>query len=250
MKNDPKIHEVAEMLGIPKHTLLYWEKEGLIHFDRDPVNGYRRISASTIYEIDQVVHYRLMGIPVAQIQQIPKMTLEDLRNLFEESNCRLDEKIHMLQAAQDRARTHTAYIGEILALTASPYQDEPPNFARVGAFRASEHWSTSNAQPDLFALVIHPDDPDSPLEGFVDDEHSQLLWERTEGEQWNVFVLKMELDNGKKKNSDLLFHLRQLRRLGYACDLVLARYMAEAAKGDKYYIYYKAWARVRQMPSE
>ena len=44
-----------------------------------------------------------MGIPVAQIQQIPKMTLEDLRNLFEESNRRLDEKIHMLQAAQDRA---------------------------------------------------------------------------------------------------------------------------------------------------
>ena len=240
------------MLGVPKHTLLYWEKEGLIHFRRNPLNGYRLVTPSSIFEIDQVVHYRHMGVPIAQIQQIPRMTLEELRDMFAVSNQRLDEKIRILQVAQAKARTYVSYIDEIRTLTDHPYHDAAPNFSRVGAYRASDHWSVSNAQPDLFTLVIHPEEPDTVLEGFADDNHPEPLWERAGGEEhWKVFVLKMELENGARKNSDLVSHLQRLNLLGYRCDLILARYMAEAAKNDKYYIYYKAWARVsREEASE
>ena len=56
--------------------------------------------------------------------------------------------------------------------------------------------------------------------------------------------MKMEVRDGSRKNSDLETHLGRLERMGYSSDLILARYMAEAAEEGTYYCYYKAWARV------
>jgi len=56
MKSEHTIHEAAKYFGLPKATLLYWEKEGLIHFDRIDGNRYRKLSAHTIFEIENVLH--------------------------------------------------------------------------------------------------------------------------------------------------------------------------------------------------
>lgn len=249
MKNDPMLHEIAKILHIPKHTLLYWEKEGLIHFDRDPSNNYRRVALSTIFEIDQVVHCRNMDLPIAQIKQLPQMSLTQQSNLLREAVCRLEEKIYTLERSRAYTRTHLKNISEVQRLTLDPYLCEAPVFSRVVAYSPLSHWSAGNAQPDLFVLVIYPEDPNCLIEGFINnDEEGEYLWKLPDDtEIWKTFILRIRLEAGQRKNSDLAFHIGQLRAMGYESELVLARYMAEAKEEDGYFLYYKAWAQVKEV---
>ncbi len=48
---DMTIGEVSERIAVPRSTLRYWEKVGLIPSSRDPSNGYRRYSKSQLNQI-------------------------------------------------------------------------------------------------------------------------------------------------------------------------------------------------------
>lgn len=247
MKNDKTIHQIAELLQIPKHTLLYWEKEGLIHFERNPQNGYRQVTPAALFELDQAICYRNMEIPVRRIRQIPYMTLSELEELFKRSDEQLETKICTLRQAQRRSREYRKRIQEVHSLLERPYQTESPDFECVTEFCAETHWSISNMQPDLFVLIIYPEVPGTLREGFVGhtSPKSKVLWKCGEREEkWKTFVLKMEVQNGNRKNNELVFHLDRLKSMGIDSDLIIARYMAEAVEDGTYYFYYKAWARV------
>lgn len=247
MKNDKTLREISRLLQIPKPTLLYWEKEGLIHFERDPGNNYRRVTPAALFELDQAVLYRNMEIPIRQIRQIPHMALSELEELFGRSNQQLEAKISTLRQAQRRSGEYLSRIHEVRRLSEQPYQVEQPDFEWVTEFRAEAHWSVSNMQPDLFVLVIFPRESHALLEGFAGcaAPQSSVLWRKSgRVESWRTFILKMEVRDGSRKNSDLETHLGRLERMGYSSDLILARYMAEAAEEGTYYFYYKAWARV------
>ncbi len=247
MKNDPLIHKIAQMLHIPKHTLLYWEKEGLLHFERDPVNRYRKATLSTIFEIDQVVHCRNMSLPIAQIRQLPQMSLSQQAELLEKAGCRLEEKIQALEQSRAYTQAHLENISEVQRLSLTPYLDETPAFSRVVAYSSQDHWNIGNTQPDLFVLVISPQSPDLFAEGFIDDDREkECLWECSANTGiWKTFILRVRLEAGQKKNNDLPNHLDRLRAMGYESKLVLARYMAEATEEGGYFLYYKAWAQIK-----
>lgn len=251
MKSEPLIHEIVQMLHIPKHTLLYWEKEGLLHFERDPVNRYRKVTLSTIFELDQVVHFRNMSIPIAQIKQLPQMSLDQQAELLEKADHQLGKKIQALEQSRAYTRTQLENIKEVQRLSLTPYLDETPAFNRVVAYSSQDHWSIGNTQPDLFVLVISPQAPDRFVEGFIDDDREKkCLWERPgDAGAWKTFILRVNLEDGQRKNNDLSKHLEKLRAMGYESELVLARYMTEATEERGYFLYYKAWAQIKKINS-
>ena len=64
-----KTHEVEELLGITKQTLIYYEKEGMINPQRNQ-NNYRDYSSEDIDTIKLILLLRDMKVSIDEIKMI------------------------------------------------------------------------------------------------------------------------------------------------------------------------------------
>lgn len=71
------IKEVEEMLGIPRGTIRFYEKERLIEPKREE-NGYREYSEKDAATLKKVVLFRKLGLAVSDIEEILDGTLPQL----------------------------------------------------------------------------------------------------------------------------------------------------------------------------
>ena len=64
------IKEVAELYSINPNKLRFYEKKGLISPGRDPENGYRRYSKEDLVQIQMILTYRLLELPIDKIKTL------------------------------------------------------------------------------------------------------------------------------------------------------------------------------------
>ena len=64
-----KINEVEKLLEVPRATIRFYEKEGLIHPQRN-LNTYREYSDSDIELLKKIIVLRKIGVPVEDIKQM------------------------------------------------------------------------------------------------------------------------------------------------------------------------------------
>ncbi len=64
------IKEVEEKTGLARSSIRYYEKEDLIHPDRDNTNGYRNYTEEDIRHIRKIAYLRTLGISIENIQQV------------------------------------------------------------------------------------------------------------------------------------------------------------------------------------
>lgn len=250
MEYDKNLSEISRLLKIPKHTLHYWEKEGLLHFGRNPNNNYRLITQQVIFDIDETINYRNMELSINEIRTLHNVQLDELDTILEASNHRLDEKIQKLKRAHQKVTAHRQRIAQVKELFCNPYQDEVPDFQRVVSYQLNqnEHWLNCIEQPYRFLLMISPDKPDVILEGIVDDNclsGDLVLWRATAAHShWKTFLLRTVTEHGHRKSNNVQTHLDALHGRGYQTGIILARYLAEATEYGMRTIYYKAWVQV------
>ena len=79
-----KAHDVELMVGIPKQTLLYYEKEGFITVARDD-NNYRNYSQNNIEILKLIKLLREMEISIDEIKLILDNKLS-IREALEKKN--------------------------------------------------------------------------------------------------------------------------------------------------------------------
>ncbi|QIM65900.1 hypothetical protein A4G16_00150 [Mannheimia granulomatis] len=91
------LKEVSQILGIPASTLRYWDKEGIVAFERNQQNDYRQVSLFTILDLLDVLDYREMDVPIDKIKQAPHMTTDELLSLLDKNRTELKAKIVKLQ---------------------------------------------------------------------------------------------------------------------------------------------------------
>ncbi len=78
-----KIGDVAEIFDIPTSTLRFWERSGLISFERDDVNNYRRFPFQTLVEIADITFARDVGTPLAQYKDIRLSDMDEQKDLLD-----------------------------------------------------------------------------------------------------------------------------------------------------------------------
>lgn len=64
-----KIHEVEKALDIPKATIRFYEKEGLLHPQRND-NAYREYSQEDLELLKKIIVLRKIGVPIDEIKQM------------------------------------------------------------------------------------------------------------------------------------------------------------------------------------
>lgn len=105
MKKDEKeyltLGEVAEILGINKTTLRYYNREGLISFERDEENNYRYYHKNQIENFKVILNLRKVGFSIEKIKEIKQFIIEKKYDLIlKRVNKRLDEYAEEMKEIQ------------------------------------------------------------------------------------------------------------------------------------------------------
>lgn len=75
-----KIKEIEKRTGIQSANIRYYEKEGLLHPERNEENNYRDYSEADVQRLEQIKILRLLGISIEEIKELymDERTLEEV----------------------------------------------------------------------------------------------------------------------------------------------------------------------------
>ena len=245
MKNVRTIEEASRYFELPKATLLYWEKEGLIHFERVPENNYRKVTADTIFQIENVLHLRNLGIPIARIKKVPFMSLNERYELYCTAVQEADRKMAELKSIKKSAQKQLAQIEETEFLRKHPYRADQPDFQYLIA-HSQGTVSAECCETGLFVILMEKPERGDFLEASIVDVpgEQEVLWKRPEDAKWRSFLLVVKDEAGRHKISGLSGHLDALHAMGFRTGALTAQYLSEETTEEGYFIYFKAYVEV------
>lgn len=74
------INEVASLLDVDPSSIRYWESKGLLHLQRDNVNGYRYFDLKALIEILDIIFFRKMQLPIKVLSQHLSGTIDERKS--------------------------------------------------------------------------------------------------------------------------------------------------------------------------
>ncbi|MDQ8738121.1 MerR family transcriptional regulator [Paenibacillus sp. LHD-38] len=92
------IKEAAEKIGLPTHTLRYYEQEGLLPFIKRDGNGNRIFDEADLLWLELIVCLRKTDIPLSELRAIVELTKEgdstasQRKQIFEKHKEKMMEK--------------------------------------------------------------------------------------------------------------------------------------------------------------
>lgn len=95
------IQEAAQRTGLPKQTIRYYEKEGLLHPTRQAGNAYRNFSEEDVRTLKLIQVFRKLDFPLATVKQMLQGEAE--------LQPALEEQIKALQQAADQLESCIAF---------------------------------------------------------------------------------------------------------------------------------------------
>jgi DNA-binding transcriptional MerR regulator len=95
------VSQLAKRAGISRTTLLYYERQGLLNPAHRGANGYRLYAPGQMEQLQQIVSYRHLGIPVAEIRALlDHDTNSSRQKILQQQFQRLEQEISALQKQQ------------------------------------------------------------------------------------------------------------------------------------------------------
>lgn len=101
-----RIGEVAELLGMSAESIRYYEREGIIMPERNPISGYRYYSAWDFNMLVRARAYRQQGFSMAEVCEImrqfnPTSTIDALKEKEAELKVEIAEKLRLISQIKD-----------------------------------------------------------------------------------------------------------------------------------------------------
>lgn len=114
-----QIKEAAEMIGLPAHTLRYYEQEGLLPFIKRDDNGNRIFNEADLLWLELIVCLRKTDIPLSELREIVELTKEgdstalQRKQIFEKHKEKMMQKQRDLDNAFIKIETKIEYYDEL-----------------------------------------------------------------------------------------------------------------------------------------
>ncbi|AOZ90906.1 MerR family transcriptional regulator [Paenibacillus crassostreae] len=116
-----KIHikEAAEKVGLPTHTLRYYEQEGLLPFINRDENKNRIFNESDILWLELIICLRKTDIPLSELRTVVELTKEgestasQRKQIFEKHKEKMMEKQRDLDNAFVKIESKIEYYDEL-----------------------------------------------------------------------------------------------------------------------------------------
>lgn len=134
LENLLTVGEVAEILGINKNTVLYYDREGIIKAIRNESN-YRFYDKKKIKNFESVLKLRKLGFSLETIKAIGKYineknyiaVLEIMKKKIEENKKKIEEIEKNMKALESNEK-YMEYLNDLIENEGENFKEEPENF--------------------------------------------------------------------------------------------------------------------------
>lgn len=239
-----RIKEISDILHLAPSTLRYWDREGLLRFERDQDNQYRRFSFQSMMDICDIILYRSLAIPIRELKNLPTTGLPELEEVLETNKEKMLEKMAELQQTIVKIDNKLEMIRKIEALNEAGETLVTAQLAAVKEFRFQDEALVQRylQAPDESVIVLRTDDAYQVHYGVFMDADEFILREKDpEARQYLQGLVKVETENTTQHNAAAL--IETARRQGFKTGMIIGRYLLTAG-GDVRYDYYQALLEV------
>lgn len=253
MKKDTKkdnkniIGEAAKIYGVSPSCLRYWEKEGLIDFERNKENNYRKISYSIAERIGNIIMFRKLGILVSDLKKMPYIGLEDFDALLVKSENELLKQLNSVLDSIEQIQTKRRILDKITEMKANPFVVEQRIISAIEPYYYYDQKYVIQflENPNRFAVIIYPDNPSHMTYGFfqkdgdvLDRNELALREEDPRERKYLRGLLKISSENMLEHNSDTF--AAKAREMGYRPGELVGEYLI-TLYDEISYDFYEAW---------
>lgn len=247
MKKDLHISDVADLFGVPVSTLRYWEKEGLVKFERSDENNYRSASMVTIRNLCDITFYRTLSVPIEKLRSLLQMNYNDIEQVLLQNKESLYIEIEKLHHTIENIDAKLDQIETLKRLKEVPTEFVTESMKAVRAFdllESSDLRNLVNFERKLI-VMIPPYQPKSYHYGaFVEDDYPpEKLVRKKDGEPKLYFKILMQTSYDKIEENNLNYYYDYLENMGYEPGLAMGKVLVSGYE-DKLYNYYETWIEV------
>ncbi len=109
--------ELAQMLGITKQTLIYYDKIGLISPAKRDEKGYRYYTLEQADELDSILTFRNLGVPIAELIEYQSVrNPERCIEMLKRQKMKVDSEIHKLDRIRKKIEKRSRLIEQVLGI--------------------------------------------------------------------------------------------------------------------------------------
>lgn len=257
------IGEVAELFDISTDTLRYYEKSGLLASNKNSTNGYRYYSYNELVLLMDILFFRNMEVPVADIRQVvTQMDIGEIKNMLYENERIVEARIRVLTelkkmiaqvASQYKLCEECLGVLSIVSAPAFKYKllgRQPDDL--IGMIRKYKKTDWSWMNNIRYTLLIpgeelrqHPNFISVETGISLDEEHLCLLDDEEQQEltplpEMDYLYTIIATNYSEQENEVLLKMLHYLQVSGrQVATPLFARYMASSHKNGL--DYYEVW---------
>lgn len=198
MSDKYTLKEVSELFGVPKSTLRFWEKKGIIKSIRNDVNDYREYTKKDLLKISDILYYRFTNYSIKSLRDIETFSLEEKETLLKEMHNELLEKLKELQANEIRIEKELKSMQLLKEMKNGIFQHAVPNFDKIYHLHMNykDNILKYTSNHHLLATVFSMDNPKIEHFGIVSTENTksligEILWDINEIQcKYIPFLLK------------------------------------------------------------
>jgi len=129
-----KIGELAELFGVSTDILRHYDKIGLLKPNRTLDNGYRYYTIDQIIELEMILNWRSLDMPLDQIKALMHGKLNnsnDIHSILDIQAHDLQRRIETLQNMLDKTNTYMDYLNPDLSNINVWKNGRRPDFYRL-----------------------------------------------------------------------------------------------------------------------
>ena len=240
-----KISDVSKALDISASTLRYWEKEGLIRFERDKKNNYRHFSFLTMADICNIMLFRNLELPVDTLKEISTKNADEMGTLLGETKVSLKQRIEYFQQVIDRIQAKEQLFEEYRHLQSQPLHVVQTKLPPVYSFDFGnkEMVQFYLDDPSLAVDILSPTCGDSYAYGiFMKSGHQNIL-RKGDSEKRNYLYGLLWMNMDRKTNVEEF--RSTAKNLGYSAGETVCQYLVSTKEVNQGYChFFKAWLEV------
>ncbi|QQK08277.1 MerR family DNA-binding transcriptional regulator [Miniphocaeibacter halophilus] len=246
MKKMDSIGKVAQNLDISSSALRYWDKEGLIHFRRNPENNYREATFQTIMNICDIIFYRELSIPVKKIKEYENYNVEELEQSLEEGKNKILKEIKDLEEIVNKIDNRKKMLNRLRALEKSKFEIEKNLFKPIYYFdfENKEYAQIYLSNPYRIVILLDEKKDYELTYGILSLEEENKVPLRKRDSEEKLFLkglLKVNSNRTKENNKNEFFE--KAEELGYKYGDIIGNYLTSATEEVRY-DYYEGWLEI------
>lgn len=240
-----KISDVARIFDIPASTLRFWERKGLVEFERVPMSSYRKFSFKSLADLADVAFARSVDMPIAEVRNMREKSPDELQRLLDRLEEEAIDKIVQLGQVVEEIHRRQMPFKTWKMIKSQPIHRVSAKLPIVCEFDFANEEMVRQylADPSQAVDIISSEDPSTYRYGRF-----------TEQSQWDVVRpadkdARSYLYGGLWMAMDRTTNVREFwdeaDRLGLEHGDAICRYLFAADWEDKGYCYFfEAWLEV------